>query len=412
MAIVYQKDAGLGQGITALGQALGQGISQYGQSQYQTALQRAMEERQKVAQQEQLKSKFLYDLALTQEKEKLKQTASQDYLSNLGITLPGQAQEPLLTRQKETTSSPIQNIANAQSQPMEEGIVIESQENLGNLTDEQITGLILSRFPEHNRLGEAAFKKKEQAQRKFEADRKYHSKGAAESEKFASGIRRGLDSQESALALSRQAIESGDTGPLSWSNVAQRLGIPELMNEAGTQLSQAGKEFFFGNMQRLSARAQNQWLEQRITQLSAQVGDPQISALAKQVMQEGDLKLGKAYITAYDKIASDDMQKYGYVRNDVERRAYDAIKPESDEILKETSYKTRMLYEQEKGVEKLKKDINKKVPAGTMLTDLTIAIMSNDFKGKDGKVDSEKLIEKAKKLGYTRPTKEQRSRWQ
>lgn len=45
MAIVYQKDAGLGQGITALGQALSQGLSQYGQSQYQTALQKATEER-------------------------------------------------------------------------------------------------------------------------------------------------------------------------------------------------------------------------------------------------------------------------------------------------------------------------------------------------------------------------------
>src|SRR3990167_8768953 len=88
MAIVYQKDAGLGQGITALGQALSQGISQFGESQYKTALQRAMDERKERAQEKQAELKYQNELRLLQDKEALKNQGFASTLENLGFGRP------------------------------------------------------------------------------------------------------------------------------------------------------------------------------------------------------------------------------------------------------------------------------------------------------------------------------------
>ena len=237
--------------------------------------------------------------------------------------------------------------------------------NFSNLSQDQIGQLLLSPYKQHQDLANAAISQQKQENDRFIADRKYHAKGAEKAEDEANSLRRSIRSKEGALRLSREAIETGETGPLSWANIAKRLDVPELMNAAGTELTQAGKEFFFGNMQKVSAKAQNQWLEQRITKLAAEVGDPRISALMKQTMLEGELALDKAYLEAYDRLKSEDMQKDELVKNDIEARAFKASEAQANKILDEVSYKTRQLYEEEKGIKWLADHALQKVPNGT-----------------------------------------------
>lgn len=239
-------------------------------------------------------------------------------------------------------------------------------------------------------------------------ERNYHTKIADKAAEDFIARKEKVRTKEGALQLANEAIETGETGPFSWANISKRLDIPELMNAAGTQLTQAGKDLFFGNMMRVSAKAQNQWLEQRITRLAAEVGDPEINALMKNTMLQSELDLDKAYINSYEKIAKEDMDNFGYVRKDIQERAYKDSEAAAQEIMKRTSFQTRELYEREKGTDKLLEETEKRVPKGTYLTPL----MANVFATKTKEGDYQSILKRARALGYKIPTKEEMEIWQ
>jgi hypothetical protein len=245
-------------------------------------------------------------------------------------------------------------------------------------------------------------------QKKFEVDRAYHQKQADIAINNSRTIRDTLYKKENALNLMDQAINTGDTGPVSMANISQHLGIPELMPAAGTQLSQAAKEFFFGNLSRVSAKGQNQWMEQRVANLMANIGDPKINALMKQVILKSEFELDKNYLKEFDRLSEEDNKKYGYVRNDIEQRAYKNTEKQNNQVLNEASYKTRKLFEQEKGPQWLKEQAasKQKVSKGTYLTEG----MANEFYKRSGG-DFNKAIINAKKLGYTIGTQEEMNKW-
>lgn len=244
-------------------------------------------------------------------------------------------------------------------------------------------------------------------QQKFNDERAYHAKGASEAEKEANILRASIRPKESSLKFAEESILTGETGPLSLANIAKRLNLPELMNAAGTQLTQAGKEFFFGTLSRVSAKAQNQFLEQRILSLMAEVGDPKINALMKTTLLRSEIEANKAYLREFDRIAKEDMEKYGYVRKDIQQRAMDASEDEHLKILNKTSYKARKLFEEEKGIKWLQENSNKKVENGTMATPTMLKIFANKYNG-----NFSKAIENMNKLGYTIPTQEEMQSWQ
>lgn len=437
--IIYQKDAGLIQGIQGAGSAFAQALAQKNLEQKELQKQEKERERYKLSggvlnqilsELPQNATPEMYQNALGLAiqrgvpldmvkqfsdlykpilQERLKQQGAQNYL---GYAF---GQQPV----QNMFSIPLNQFAGSdqisqmspQVNQIPQGQPSANQQRLGNFditkaSDEALLRLSGSPYKHHQNLANVEMLRRQKEKDIFYKERDFNTKGADIAQENANNLRSSIRRKEGALQLARSAIETGETGPLSWSNISQRLGIPELMNQAGTELTQAGKEFFFGNMQKVSAKAQNQWLEQRITKLAAEVGDPRISALTKQTMLEGEVELDQAFLNAYDKLAKEDTEKFGYIKKDIEDRAYKMSEPEADKILKKTSYKTRQLYEEEKGFNWLKDNATKKVVKGTYLTPAMAFQMAKKYNG-----DFSQAIENAKKLGYEIPTEEEAISW-
>ena len=414
MPIVYQKDAGLGQGITALGQALGQGISQYGQSQYQTALQRAMEERQKLSQQEQLKSKFLYDLALAKAKEDYKYKSAGDYYNKEVIGIP--TEQPLLTRDPSQQQSPIKQVSSAMANPLTEDVVIKDKETPKSFTQEQITKLALSPSSQHNKLADISLKQQEQDQRKFEANRKYFGQGFQDVEDYFNKIQRSNPKKDLALQSAAQSIQSGDVGMFSPNYLADLLGLPGLRTASGVQLVSAGKENLLSNMERTSAKAQNIWFEQKLNSIFPMIGQTEEANKMALTFLEGELELDKNAVEEFNRLKEQDMKEQGYINyKTIQNRVFENLKDKEDSILRKTMYKAKVLEESEKDIEELIKNKNKKVVSGTPLTQQMLKVMMADFQQSDGSYNEESLrkgVEKAKKLGYNVPKAPEFKSWQ
>lgn len=278
------------------------------------------------------------------------------------------------------------------------------QPQLPNLSPEQLAAMAAN--PQLKPVADAIQKAQESNQRKFEADRSYHEKGAAKAREEARGIRASVPRKRMALSMSREAIESGEVGRFSWANIAERTGLKELIGAKGSQLITAAKENLLSNMSRVSARGQNQWFEQRLASMAPEVGKTETANLTANVMLEGDMEMDQAYIDAYDRLAKEDFQKYGYERNDIDQRAREEIKPIEDKIMAKTSYRVREIYESEKGPKWLEENAMKKVPSGTYLTPTMAQIMSKMYNG-----DKTKAVENAKKLGYKIPTRTEVEEW-
>ncbi|NGX36863.1 MAG: hypothetical protein K1000chlam2_00008 [Chlamydiae bacterium] len=299
-----------------------------------------------------------------------------------------------------------QQQAQQPQEPVAQPQIAPQKSIFGDMTEDQLVATQAAPTERIRRGGAAELEKRKLDHSRFAADRTFHAKGAQKSRDEFNALRRSLRGKESALMTSKIAIESGETGPISWANVSKKLDLPELMNSAGTMLSQSGKTFFFGNMEKVSAKAQNQWLEQRIASLASEVGDPLYSALTKNAMLAGELALDKAYTEAYQRIAKQDMIDFGYERNDIEDRAYEATENIHRNILTETSYKTRELYEEEKGDKWILDHAGDKVTPGTQLTKNTLGALVHKYKG-----DMSKAVRNAKKLGYSISQVENIKRW-
>lgn len=378
-------------------------IKQYGLNQNQ---QNNQDSRQQNTQIDQYQPEGL--LAQQQQRPQQKQQINkqQDFLSQNPYVQerPQENQEKL---------SPITTIKQAQA--FSKAPVNKQQDFLQQSTNNQTSGLSeqdlkimsLSKDPVIKNFVDTELKIRTMQDDRYTKDRKYHQQGSAEAEKNASALRNSLRQKEASIRLTDEAIATGETGPLSLANISQRLGLPELMNPAGTQLNQAGKEFFFGTLSRLAAKNQNIWMDQKISGLMAQVGDPQLNAQMKTTILGAELKANKAYLKEYDRLANEDMQNYGYVRKDIESRAYSASEDEHNKIMDETSYKTRKIYEQGKGEKWLVENINKKVPKGTIATQTDIKRFLNQYKG-----DFRATTTNMKKLGYRIPEQEEIEIWE
>lgn len=282
---------------------------------------------------------------------------------------------------------------------------------LAQMTDDQLKEGI-ARFPQvapaleqelkDRREARIAQQNKEKFQQNiFEKDRDWNTKMSDDFRKYIIGIKRSIPQTEAALSLSRTAIESGELGAWSANNLAGILGRPELLTASGAALNLAAKENLLGNLARVSGRAQNKWLEQVAIGAFPRAGQSLAANLTVQEGIEADLALRKAKAEAYDLISEQDMKKQGYEGADIEKRVNAAIQPVEDEILKRTAYRTRSIYEQEKGPKELAKIANKQPPTGTPLTRGMFQVYFNKTdKNLDIQERSKAAIKKAKQLGY------------
>lgn len=335
--------------------------------------------------------------------------ADMSSLEKLGISPQGQPQgAPNAQMDASSQQAPQQAPGMNQAQPQQPRSNVPGPE--WNLPDLYRTAAMSGQKGPAGVIGNAAkneIDRRQQEQKRFNEEREFHAKGTQKTFENIQKLRTALPKKESALALAKDAIASGEVGPFSLNNLAQRMGIPEFNTAKGAQLVFAGKENLIGNLSQVAAKAQNQWIEQRFSTMFPQIGQTKEANESVATMLESELKMDQAYLQAFDEIEKQDMEKFGYVKSDIDRRAREQAHNREKEIINESSYKLREIYEREKGVSELSKNVNQKVVKGTPLTLQNAKVFALKFKG-----DFDKAIEHAKKMGYRIPTNEEVEQWQ
>ena len=162
------------------------------------------------------------------------------------------------------------------------------------------------------------------------------------------------------------------------------------------------------NLNDVSAKGTNLWIEQMMSDAFPGIGKSKQSNLMTQQLIDTEIELSEALLQASDQLKEDDREKNGYVKwESLEERRDKKAKDVTDEILEKSSFKTRQIYEREKGPNWLIENVNKKVPKGTPLTPEMAQAFALKYQG-----DGKKVIENAKRLGYTIPTRGDLDRWQ
>jgi hypothetical protein len=242
---------------------------------------------------------------------------------------------------------------------------------------------------------EQKVKGEEYKRRAFESERDYNEKKSADFRKTVSGLRQSIPRKQNALDLARTALESEDLSMFSGDYLADLFNVPGFRSPSGAALNLAIKENLFSNLTRVSAKAQNMWLEKVMAGAFASKGQTLEANMTIQEALEAELALDKAETEIYNQLAEEDMKKQGYEGGDIEARTFKAMEPIQKDIQERMAYRTRTIYEKEKGTKELYKLANKKAPTGTPLT----RNMFQVFLKKTG--SPEKAIERAKQLGYT-----------
>lgn len=243
-------------------------------------------------------------------------------------------------------------------------------------------------------------RKSEDIERKtFESERDFHTSYSKKHVEKSDKIRENLPRQEQALNYARNAIESGETGAFSINALADSIGGvigDALRNKSGAQLTLAAKEQLLPTLSRISAKAQNQYMEKRISSMIPKAGQTDEANLSMQEMLEAESAMDKAYLQEFDRLTDEDNKTFGYERKDIDKRAHDAIKPLQKHIVQRTTFRLKELEELEKGISELKKDVGKNVVKGTPLT-MAMAKLYSDKFGKEA-------VKVAEKNGYYIPT--------
>ena len=213
-----------------------------------------------------------------------------------------------------------------------ETVTPPSKNPIQNWSEDQLVVAAASNIPAVQRVAELEQKRRDIEHRRFVEDRKYHSEKIKEAEKKVSGLREALPRKKVANSMAMNAVQSGEVGAFSLANLAERTGFKELATAKGAQLSTASKENLLSNMSRVSAKAQNQWFEQRLSSMFPQVGQSREANETIMEMLQAEVDTDEAYMKNYDKISDEDRKKFGYVREDIEKRARKETEKEETEI--------------------------------------------------------------------------------
>lgn len=275
-------------------------------------------------------------------------------------------------------------------------------------SEDQLVLAQASGVPGLQKMADAELKRRDLEQKRDLADRDYQSKFAKSITDEESALRKKVRDKKLASVMARDAVESGEVGALSLSNIGRRLGIRELQTAKSAQLAQAAKINLVGNLSDVSARAQNLWMEKVMSEAFALIGQTKEANLTAMELFDAELALNDSYLAASDRIKQEDREKYGHVKwESLEERAHKEIEPLENQVMRKTAFRTRQLYEQEKGEQWVLDNVGKQVPKGTMLTPKMAQAFKYKYAG-----DTQKAVENAKKLGYTIPTKAEKDQWQ
>lgn len=289
------------------------------------------------------------------------------------------------------------------SPQMQEEVQVTEEEGLFGGVPESKLQETMTLFPETapaikeelagRRDREKLAEKRKEAQRKeFVEERSFATQQTKPYVERIEKIKDSLPTKQRALSLARNAIESDEVGKFSQNRIADIFGVPELKTAKGAELDIAIKENLISNLSRVSAKGTNLWLEKVMSTAFPRVGQSKEANLTVQEALEAEAAIDKAETEVFDKLSQDDIQKFGYIKPDIRSRVNKELAGLENEIMKRASYRTRELFENEKGYKKLE---NKPVVRGTPLTRGMFRHLVSDT----GSI--EKAFKRAKDLGYT-----------
>lgn len=443
MVLVTQQGAGLAQGIGAFGQAVGAGLQKRGERQ---ALQAQREKQGTILSEEIAKLtpesspieiigginralkqgvpmetiKGIIPLLTPQLKAAGEQQQFSQLMGQLGIGQPqqqqqAQQQQPQQAQQQFGGQTILGDVVGpagseevAQQQAQQQQLQPQQQQQqaprtIHDLSSDEIAMLAANPNRSVAKTGELEIERRGTDRKEFVDERKFHTEQTKDIRKRMESLRETLPKKEFVHRMALDAVRSGDVGALSKANLADRFNLPELQSASGAQLSMAIKENLVTNMSRVSAKAQNVWMEKMMSSAFARIGSSKdANEMALEVFA-GEKALDQANLDMYDRLAKEDVDKFGYVRDGIAERVTSSVASAEEEIINKTSYRTRKIFEREQGIQRL---INKKVPKGTYLTPRMLMAMSKKYNG-----SAKKVKENALKLGYTIVTDEEHDRW-
>ena len=411
MAIVFQDDS-LSRGITGASSALGQALQARGERKEKRNLEQA--QRMRLQKSGDLLSEVIQQRGAPQSLKDLVAIQT-DFVSKGGDIsvlkeVMGQAQ-PFIKQQAQTQGAQDflnmvlggQGGASGVSQTDVDisspaGNFYEQTDGVPDgISNEQIDALISSPFPQLQALGKQYDSRRQEARKNFVEDRNFHAKALAKTEEKIAKLRDTLPKRERVLAAARNAIESGDIGAFSRNRIADMIGGPigdALRTKSGAQFALAAKENLVTNLGEISARGVNMFMEKRLLDAFAKVGQSEVANLAVMDFFEAENDIEKAYLKEYERLAEEDVKRFGFERKDLDKRARQAAKAEQQKIFNRSSMRQRSLLEREKGPQWMYKQTSKKVEKGTPLTPEMYRIFIE-------KVGSpEEALVRAKQLGY------------
>lgn len=244
--------------------------------------------------------------------------------------------------------------------------------------------------------------KEKEERKKFVSDRAFHTENTKKDRERAEELRTSIPKTSQALRLAERAIKSGKVGAFSKANLSQILGGEAgkaFQTSEGISLLNAGKEFLINNLSRLSARSQNQWIEQRINSQFPNIGQSKEANLTASEALQAENLLDQAYLNTFDRLANEDRKKYGYIRDGIAQRTTEQIKDLEQQIVDRSAYRIQKQREAQTDRNPIRVT-SQQVEEGRPLTLETLQMFVNRY----GK---EKAIQSAASLGYKIPTREE-----
>ena len=213
------------------------------------------------------------------------------------------------------------------------------------------------------------------------------------------GKRKQVLEDRDSLSLARRAMQMGDTS--SWTQFfANKYGLDPLKSTASQLMNLASKEFIRGSLHGISARAQNQWIEQRFMSMFPSVGtkDDAKESIIEALERGTDVK--EKEVELYDHYSDIFEKNPNKIARNVDRDLKKYISDRDDQM----SYNFSRIKDKYSSPEALYSD--DKPIKGEYITPEKISAFTKKYNGDKLKAQNELL-----KLGYRIPSAEQYLRW-
>lgn len=203
---------------------------------------------------------------------------------------------------------------------------------------------------------------------------------------------------ERAYDVAERAIKSGETSGFV-QYYANKYGFDPLISTNSALLNQTAKEIVQDSVQRAGQGGKNQWYEKMLksmfphpgqTNESAEIGIKHLRFLDVIDRQEAEIA---------NRLSEEDLDKYGQIRRNLKSRTLKELRPYYLKERQKFSLEAQEIMEEKMTDEQMNRLL--KVPKGTPLTKRKADIILSKVGG-----DTNKLLDRATKLGYEIPEQE------